>query len=216
MKQAKQKFKRILPSQTPKKPDRGSQPLPTAPLRFAGGFLDALPIPGAGAAARPILALAEGINASALAQHSKSYVPLTSSSPPIRIAGSMQRSSPISTDIFNLSPVFLNPSARWIHPRSPQTWAPMSKHLSSMHPNNILEYRADCVHSELSTLATKWKKGKDRSVFDLLPDKGKGGDEVSALAGGIKRALDEFQVCVCHCMLTCIQVDRGVPRLREP
>jgi len=64
MKQAKQKFKQILPSHIPKNHDKDLQPLSTAPLRFAGGFLDALPIPGAGAAARPILALVEGINKS--------------------------------------------------------------------------------------------------------------------------------------------------------
>jgi hypothetical protein len=43
-------------------PETSSRHLPTAPLRIAGLLLAALPFPGAEAAARPILRLAEEIN----------------------------------------------------------------------------------------------------------------------------------------------------------
>jgi hypothetical protein len=51
-------------------------------------------------------------------------------------------------------------------------------------------------HSELSVLATKWKKETHRSVFERLFDNGQDGNAVRALGEGIKSALDDFQVCV--------------------
>jgi hypothetical protein len=63
MRNAKEKLKRVLPSRTPSRnPESSSQPLPTSALRIAGLILDALPIPGAGVAAGPILNVMEKIN----------------------------------------------------------------------------------------------------------------------------------------------------------
>jgi hypothetical protein len=53
----------------------------------------------------------------------------------------------------------------------------------------------DDVPSELSLLTTKWKPGKARSVLDLYVDEDKGRNEVVALEGGMRRALENYQVC---------------------
>jgi hypothetical protein len=77
------------------------------------------------------------------------------------------------------------------------------------------DLRFKSASSELSVLATKWNKRVARGPFDRFLAKSQGGDEVHALAEGIKRALDEFQVCVeCNC-LRCIEVDRYVSRLKD-
>ena len=62
MGRAREMLKKMLPNREPHNPGTGSRHLSTKPLKIAGLVLDALPIPGAGAAARPILDLAEEIN----------------------------------------------------------------------------------------------------------------------------------------------------------
>ena len=62
MKQTKEKLKKILPRRTPQTPETGSRRLSTAALRIAGVVLDALPVPGAGAAAHSLLGVVESIN----------------------------------------------------------------------------------------------------------------------------------------------------------
>ena len=62
MRRAKEKLKGIPPNHEPHDPEASSRRLSTKPLRVAGLVLDALPIPGAGAAARRILDLVEEIN----------------------------------------------------------------------------------------------------------------------------------------------------------
>ena len=69
-------FKRILPNREPHNPETSSR-LSTKPLWIAGLVLDALPIPGAGAAARPILDLVEEINVRAYSIISDLTVPFT-------------------------------------------------------------------------------------------------------------------------------------------
>ena len=62
MGRAREILKKILPNPEPHDPEASSRRLSTKPLKIAGLVLDALPIPGAGAAALPILDLVEEIN----------------------------------------------------------------------------------------------------------------------------------------------------------
>ena len=62
MERAREMLKRMLPNREPHNPETSSRRPSTMPLRIAGLVLDALPIPGAEAAARPILDLVEEIN----------------------------------------------------------------------------------------------------------------------------------------------------------
>ena len=55
--------------------------------------------------------------------------------------------------------------------------------------DNVSRSSTDCIPSELSSVATKWNKGKARGPREP-------GDEVRALAEDINRALSDFQVRV--------------------
>ena len=77
MRRAKEKLKWMPPNRESHNPEASSRRLPTAPLRIAGLLLDALPIPRAGAAARPILDVVEEINVRAYSIIPDLTVPFT-------------------------------------------------------------------------------------------------------------------------------------------
>ena len=62
MRQAKEMFKRILPSPKPQSQETSARRLPTATLNVAARVLDTFPIPGAGAVVHSVLDVVESIN----------------------------------------------------------------------------------------------------------------------------------------------------------